>query len=180
MDLRRILARKRQQLESLEAQIRVLQDEVATLDRALEIAAREEGKDVETSGEGASTRDSKIDPLPPQHPLSVGEQRPTGRLIAMIREIVRDLREPFSTVDVRNEMKNRDAELFASSHYSSLSGTMRRMAKTGELVAVEKGGPGKEATYRRPSNDSQKPRPEDRADSLFTLEGEREIVESAR
>lgn len=195
MDFQRILARKRQQMESLEAQLTVLRDEVTTLDRALEIAKRETGKDTDASSrairetpiEGASATDSKIDPPPPSSPVipepSHGHfmpksvMRTAGRLIKMIREIVRDLPEPFSTVDVRIEMKRRDPELYDQSHYSSLSGTMRRMAAAGELVQIAPGGPGKEATYRR--NDSQKPR-HDQADEQTILEGERDLVEPAR
>jgi hypothetical protein len=190
MDLRKILARKHHQLETLEAQLGVLRDEVATLDRALEIATREEGNDTDvavgraardTPIEGASAHDRMIDPAPakrePLHVVSATEQRPTGRLIGMIREIVQGLPEPFSTADIRNEIKRRDPSFYETIHYSSISGTMRRMTGK-ELVAVEKGGPGKEATYRRVNN--LQPRPEHRTDEQATIGGERELVESAR
>lgn len=178
MDLRKILARKRHQLENLEAQLGVLRDEVATLDRALVIASREEESDASSGRterdspiEGASIVDRRIDPPPPP-PATDG--RPTGKLIALIREIVRELPEPFSTAEVREEIKRRDPELFEATHYSSISGTMRRMAKVRQLVPIEKGGPGKEATYRRPQPGDQlslEPRSEHGADDVTTPEG---------
>jgi hypothetical protein len=139
MDLLRVLGRKRQHLEEAEARVAVLREEVATLERAMEIASHEEAvPEVVTSSASPSAAAE-----PPQ-------PEATRKLIDALRDIIADLPEPVSTTAVRERLRQEEPVLFETTHYSSLSGTMRRMMKSGELVLVEKGGPGKEATYRRP------------------------------
>lgn len=172
-DLKALLDRMRQQLEETEAQAKVLREEVETLERAAAIAEREKRRARVVQGATKPAPMSEAHTQAPAPPAPAA-QRSSGRLIETIRAIVRELPEPFSTAGVREEIKNRDPELFDATHYSSISGTMRRMAKGGQLVPVEKGGPGKEATYRRlqPSEQlSLEPRSEDRADDTTTPEG---------
>jgi hypothetical protein len=138
MDLISVLGRKRQQLEVAEARVAVLREEVATLERAMEIAAHDD----EAAPEVAASAPA------PSAPEALPKS--SRKLIDAIRDIVAGLPEPISTVAVRERLQQEEPALFEETHYSSLSGTMRRMMKSGELVLVEKGGPGKEATYRRP------------------------------
>lgn len=171
-DLKALLDRMRQQLEETEAYAMVLRDEVGTLERAWAIAERE--RRGARPAQAALKPDQAPDDLETAAGSSSAAPRSTGRLIEMIRAIVRELPEPFSTAGVREEIKRRDPELFEGTHYSSISGTMRRMAKGGALVPVEKGGPGKEATYRRLKPGEQlslEPRSEDGADDTTTPEG---------
>lgn len=139
MDLLRILGRKRQQLEEAEARVAVLRDDVATLERAVEIAEREE---VSVEVVASSAAPEAVAP-------TEAKPRATSKLIDVIRDICARLPEPISTATVRERLQQEAPDLFEATHYSSISGTMRRMERKGELVLVEKGGPGKEATYRR-------------------------------
>jgi len=143
MDLLRILGRKRQQLGEAEARIAVLRDEVATLERALEIAEHEDEPDSAVGNQGTNA----VEVVAPIE----AKPRATRSLIDAIRDITARLPEPISTVAVRESLRQSEPVLYEETHYSSISGTMRRMAMKNELVPVEKGGPGKEATYRRPT-----------------------------
>jgi hypothetical protein len=160
MDIKDALAKKEQQLEEAEAAAVRLSDEVTTLRKALAILARDVASPPTAAGgsSAAITTASSV------------RAATTRSLINTIREIVPRLDEPFSTGAVRAKLQQLDPEWFATIHYSSLSGTMRRMAEAGELEVAEKGGPGKEATYR--FNDEM-PRPQDAADEQKTIEGER-------
>jgi chromosome segregation ATPase len=138
------LDRSRQELERLQAQTRRLEDEVATLEKAIAIAEQEglvaQGADKVVS---KPKRDRK-------KRVERKAKPPAGRtLAAAIREIVKGLEPPFTTGDVRDQLRELEPELLSKSE-RSLAGTMRRMAITGELTPVEKGGPGKEATYGLP------------------------------
>jgi hypothetical protein len=160
MDIKDALAKKEQQLEEAEAAAVRLSDEVTTLRKALAILERDGTSPPTAVGASAAIATAG----------SVKATATTRSLINTIREIVPRLDEPFSTGQVRAKLHQLDPEWFATIHHSSLSGTMRRMAETGELEVAEKGGPGKEATYR--FNDEM-PRPQDAADEQKTIEGER-------
>jgi hypothetical protein len=148
MDLLQIIGRKRQQIEELETRLAALRADLATLERAKEIA--------ESEGDGSVG--AVVSSAPPAEPVHASNATPAPeptaspaqprKLVDSIRDIVKTLPEPFSTVAVRERLAKEEPELSATAHYSSLSGTMRRMAGR-ELVLVAKGGPGKEATYRR-------------------------------
>lgn len=152
MDLTKIIDRKRRQLEELEDQMSELRSEMETLQRAMDIALRE------MSG-------SEIGPLVPAPPapkavtgkvsVAASSTLTAGgrKLIDVIRDCVPSLPEPFSTTELRERLKTEAPDLVESSHYTSISGTVRRMATGGELVLVQKGGPGKEALYRRNAAD---------------------------
>jgi len=77
-------------------------------------------------------------------------------LIEAIREIIGTLPAPFTTGAVRTELQARYPELANVTHHSSLAGTMRRMGVKKELEPIEKGGPGKEATYGPPKGGTVK------------------------
>jgi hypothetical protein len=88
-------------------------------------------------------------------------------LIDAIRRVTQNLPAPFTTGTVRTRLTEDYPELVEKTHYSSIAGTMRRMSlKGGYLEQVEKGGPGKEATYRIAN---KPPRPEHRADEQETI-----------
>ena len=144
MDLLKILGRKRQQLEEVEARAVILRDEVTTLERALEIAEHERDGSSPALAVEAAPRAPKV-----LEPTEEAKPKATGKLIEAIRKITRTLPEPISTAAVRESLRQNEPAIYETTHYSSISGTMRRMSMKGELMPVEKGGPGKEATYRR-------------------------------
>ncbi len=146
MDIGSTIAKKQQQIEQAEALIASLRDEVETLLKARAIIEREGDQPSPVVHHAAAEIGTAADVK------ATGAAR---SLINTIREIVRDLPEPFTTGQVKDKLQALDPEWFATLHYSSISGTMRRLAEADQLAVVEKGGPGKEATYRLPSSNVQ-------------------------
>jgi hypothetical protein len=161
MDLPETLTRKRQQLADAETLVSSLRGEVETLEKAWEIVKRDQAG-MSHSAAASITTAAEL------------SGTPTVRsLIQEIRGIVKGLEQPFSTKEVRERLKALDPVWFETIHYSSISGTMRRMAKGGQLAVVEEGGPGKEATYRLPDDTENlvRPRLDDAADEQETIFG---------
>jgi hypothetical protein len=189
VDVAKYLEKKRGRLEEIAAAVTRLRGEIEALGQeevkvrtqieTAEDMAREQGQVVAAIPKaaekpGRSSRRKKPERKP---------ARPAGvTLIEAIRQVIRDLPAPFSTGDVRGQLQERYPELVEQTHYSSIAGTMRRMGVKGDLEPIEKGGPGKEATYRLASSTThlQEPRSGDRADHQQTVEEERDLVESAR
>lgn len=122
--------RWRERLAKIEAAVARLHEEAGTvreeltaLDKTLEIVEREGLSDVEPGG---------------------------PKLVDRIREIVKVIDPPFTTGAIRERLAQLDPDVWARSHRTSIAGTMRRMAEASELEVVERGGPGREASYRLP------------------------------
>jgi hypothetical protein len=145
MNFRALIDWKRQEAEKAQALLDTLTSELETLEKAFAIAEREgvalEPPPVQETARPRVKRAEKKK-KPERKAKSEGRS-----LAGAIREIVRDLEAPFTTGAVRERLKTLDPELYEATYHSSLASTMRRMSDKGELAVIEKGGPGKEATY---------------------------------
>ncbi len=157
-----VLERKRQQLQAALADVERLRTETAMreaeADRLrIQIEVLEEVEKAEDTAEADRQRRRA-----PRKGRSGGRGGRRARKITLsnaVREAARHLAPPIATGSVRGYIETHYSALAAKTHVGSISGTMRRMHKDGELELVEKGGPGKEATYKLPQ-----PRPGHRAD----------------
>lgn len=167
MDIQDALLQRQQQLEEAEALAARLRNEIDTLRAAWEILQQDNPppapKQLLAVASGNGDSSARDEPA----------ATPGRILIQEIREAVRVLEPPVSTRAVKDKLQALDPEWFQNVHYASVSGTMRRMAESGELVLVAKGKPGKEATYRLPTPEElEKGRSDGGADEQFTFEGE--------
>jgi hypothetical protein len=149
MDLKTLFEQKRQEMERVKAQYEALQDEVQTLEKTFAIAER--AGIALTSQPTPQPKGKRNERKKKQErkPKAAGNGR---SLAGALRKIVSELEPPISTGAVRERLRTLDPDLYEQTYPSSLASTMRRMADRGELEVVERGGPGKEATYRLPSN----------------------------
>ncbi len=173
MDLRIALERKRQQLQEAMIRLDLLKEQIAALvAESEEVQAQIKAlEDVER--EFASNPHE--DEVPSKSARRPKRRRPERKqksegttLIDAIRQIAQELPQPFSTKQLREVLAERYPDLYNKTHFSSHSGTLRRLSIDGGLEVVEQGGPGKEATYRVPGSEEQ-PRPEGRADKQLTV-----------
>ncbi len=76
-------------------------------------------------------------------------QKPTpkrwGKLVEGVRKVVKEIPPPITIQEVRDRL---DPSLYQNPN--SILGTLRKMSEDGELILVEKGGPGRGSTYRLP------------------------------
>jgi hypothetical protein len=159
--LQRYLEGKRKRLEEVQSDLHLLEDRIASL-RDEETKLRSQVEVAEEMAREMAEDSEDIDTPPavksvgrrsPRKRKAERKAKPTGiSLIEAIRLVARDLSAPFSTGEVKQLLQQRYPELLAVTHHSSVSGTMRRMDEKGDLTVVERGGPGKEATYRLPAH----------------------------
>jgi hypothetical protein len=155
---------RRADIEALRAQITTLEEECATLERAVKIAERDGVDLAPLSGSPRPAEKRSAVKKRSHHKKKTAKSKPT--LVDSIRQVARELPSPFSTGDARARL---DRSLYKN--YTSLASTMRRLGDKGELIVVQKGGPGKEAMYRLPPSNQElfdQPRPEQRADEPVT------------
>ena len=174
MDIQRYLERKRRALEEVRTQVAKLEEQIgvlrleegrlqARIQVAEDMAAEEElerGRSETVSPVAADAERREDETLMRSagsgrrlHRKKKPERRSKSNgvpLIEAIRSAAREIPPPISTGAVKHLLRQRYPDMAEAAHPSSISGTMRRMVEKGDLEVVEKGGPGKEATYRLP------------------------------
>jgi hypothetical protein len=142
MDLQALLKNKQEELEACQAEfesefelvkakfepkIERLKDEVSTLGKAIDLVNRE----------------SEVEDWLPI--VRSGQRKKWGKLADGIRQVVKEIPPPITIQKVRERL---DPSLYKNP--ASIFGTLRRLAEDGELVVIEKGGPGRGSLYRLP------------------------------
>lgn len=137
------------QIETLKAEAEPIRAAIQAIETTAEIARQAGVRNLELDNEAPIVEPRRKDRVRPKGRTKPKGRATAGRLIAAIRRAVQSLGPEFSTGDVRGKIDEFDPDLAASVNKGSIAGTLRRMVDEHELQIVEKGGPGKPATYRR-------------------------------